>query len=77
VKSIVDMHGGRITVESRVGAGTTFTVTLPRDPKHAEEMAAPVAVREAGEPPPTSIGPQLPPVASPQAPGAPPRDAMM
>ena len=33
VESIVDMHGGRITVESRVGAGTTFTVTLPRDPQ--------------------------------------------
>lgn len=33
VKSIVDMHGGRINVESRVGAGTTITVTLPRDPR--------------------------------------------
>jgi signal transduction histidine kinase len=33
VKSIVDMHGGRIAVESRLGVGTTFTVTLPKDPR--------------------------------------------
>jgi signal transduction histidine kinase len=38
VKSIVDMHGGRITVESRVVAGTTFAVILPRDPRHAESI---------------------------------------
>jgi signal transduction histidine kinase len=29
-KSIVDAMGGRILVESQPGAGTTFTVTLPR-----------------------------------------------
>ncbi len=33
VRSIVDMHGGRISVESRLGKGTTFTVTLPADPR--------------------------------------------
>ncbi len=33
VHSIVDMHGGRVTVESRVGSGSRFTVTLPRDPR--------------------------------------------
>jgi signal transduction histidine kinase len=46
VKSIVDMHGGLITVESRLGAGTTFVVTLPRDPR-TESVAAPAAVGDA------------------------------
>jgi len=35
VKSIVDMHGGRISVESRLGTGTTVVVTLPKDPRTA------------------------------------------
>ena len=29
VKAIVDGHGGRVTVESEVGSGTTFCVELP------------------------------------------------
>jgi signal transduction histidine kinase len=40
VKSIVDMHGGRITVESRVGHGSTFGVILVRDPRAAASAPA-------------------------------------
>ena len=33
MQSIVEMHGGRVAVESRIGEGSRFTVTLPRDPR--------------------------------------------
>jgi len=33
VRSIVEMHGGSVAVESRVGAGTTFRVILPEQPR--------------------------------------------
>ena len=45
VHSIVEMHGGRVIVESRVGSGSTFTVTLPADPRVA---AAREAAKSAG-----------------------------
>lgn len=32
-KKIIEEHGGQITVTSEVGQGTTFTVTLPREPQ--------------------------------------------
>ena len=31
VKSIVEAHGGRVSVESKQGEGSTFTVTLPKE----------------------------------------------
>ncbi len=49
-KEIVEAHGGRTTVESRVGEGTTFVVTLPIEPPGAKRL---------GEPTPTEPTPKF------------------
>ena len=36
VKSLVALHGGEVTVQSKVDEGTTFTVTLPLTPQAAQ-----------------------------------------
>ncbi|HJU47261.1 MAG TPA: HAMP domain-containing sensor histidine kinase [Gaiellaceae bacterium] len=41
VRSIVEMHGGTVTVESRLGAGTTFRVVLPAQPRPPASSEAP------------------------------------
>jgi signal transduction histidine kinase len=74
VKSIVDMHHGTIAVESRVGTGSRFVVTLPRDPREVTEVEPPQPdspdAEPAEEPPAKSLATARPPnvdVSSPTA----------
>jgi two-component system phosphate regulon sensor histidine kinase PhoR len=39
VAGVVDLHGGKIDVESSLGKGTSFTISLPRDVGHHQNNA--------------------------------------
>jgi signal transduction histidine kinase len=41
VKDAITVHGGEITVESELGAGTTFAIRLPRKPPGAAQRRSP------------------------------------
>jgi signal transduction histidine kinase len=59
VRSIVDMHDGNVTVESRLGKGSRFLVTLPRDPRRDDAVAVPATgpdARRGATPPVATSG---------------------
>ncbi|MFL5749977.1 MAG: ATP-binding protein [Chloroflexota bacterium] len=63
VRSIVDMHQGTIAVDSRLGAGSRFTVFLPRDPRLDEARATSASATDAA--PTTEASRSTPPIAGP------------
>lgn len=50
VRSIVEAHGGTVRVESRLGRGSTFTVTLPRE-RDRQALGVPIYDAATAVPP--------------------------
>lgn len=48
VYGIVDRHGGRISVESKVGKGTTFTLVFPRSGKGGDTLPPQASIPPSG-----------------------------
>ena len=51
VQSIVEAHGGTVRVSSRLGRGSTFTVTLPRERDRTAAAVPVYDLADAAEPP--------------------------
>jgi two-component system phosphate regulon sensor histidine kinase PhoR len=58
VRSIVEMHAGTVSVESRLGTGTTFRVTLPAQPRPPAASDSSGRVAETSPSPSQNLNPE-------------------